>query len=64
MFSTSGLFFSSKNWLHSTQLSLFPKHFYFPLRAFAEGYNNELTSLFHIRNLANHWLIFSATNYA
>jgi hypothetical protein len=36
---------------------------FFSADAFAEGYNHELTSLFHIRDLANHWLIFSATNY-
>jgi hypothetical protein len=30
---------------------LFPQRIYFPLFAFAEGYNHELTSLFHIRNL-------------
>jgi hypothetical protein len=43
---------------------VFSQQFSFPLRAFSEGYNHELTSLFHIHNLANHWLIFSATNYA
>ncbi len=26
--------------------------------------DHKLTSLFHVRNLINHWLIFSATNYA
>jgi hypothetical protein len=64
IFSTSELAFSHRNLIHSTQLSPFQQQVSFSAEAFAEGYNNELTSLFHIRNLANDRLIFSATNYA
>ena len=45
IFSTSALDFSHRTLNHSTQLLLFLQQIYFPLFAFAEGYNHEFQTL-------------------
>ncbi len=55
IFSTSALAFSHRTLIHSTQLPLFQHKVFFPLHAFAEGYNLGT----HLRSLRNQveWLV-------
>ena len=58
MFSTSTLAFSHQTLIHSTQLLLFLQQIFFPLLAFAEGYNARFTGKRKMRSKAKQLYFF------